>query len=135
MRRGNIAGRDRLTLQVLNPVKKPDGSVAPYWQDVMTITGKVIPLSAEVRLAFKQRDMDVTHKVRLEGTAPTWAPVSGPLSRDRGRLWPGLVRFVFLDAGGGSRVLLYQGSYSPGEAGRMLTITCREDAVEQQFPH
>jgi hypothetical protein len=132
--RGNITGQDRVTLQVLQQAKRPDGSVEPHWVDVLDLRAKVIPLSAEVRTEFQQRGMTVSHKLRLDA-APTWTPLKGAGSKDRGRLWPGLVRFAYVDRAGLTRVLTYQGSYDPMEAGRMLTVMAQEDTAEQQFPH
>lgn len=130
--RGSILQQQALTVQVNNPARNPDGGLKPNWQDVLATTGKVTPLSARVRVEFMQQGMTVSHKVRLEGW-PTWTPLAGKYCKDRGHLWPGIVRLKYADANGLVRVLTYQGSYSPAEAGRWTSIMCNEDTEEAQF--
>ena len=127
--RGNILGQQAITIQVLNPVASPSGSVDPQWVAVVNTTGKVTPLNASASLQFGQQALTISHKLRLD-ERPTWKPIN---TKDKGYLWPGLCRFLYTDASGQQRVLLYKGGYNPAEAGRWLTVTALEETWAQQY--
>jgi hypothetical protein len=130
--RGSILSQQTITIQVLNPVRSPSGSVDPQWVDaVVGVGAKITPLSAAASLQFQQQGVTVSHKVRFDGR-PTWTPIN---AKDKGFFWPGTTRFSYTDADGQVRILLYKGSYSPAEAGRWTTVVALEESWQDQFAH
>lgn len=131
MERGGLMRRHLITLQVLDPVRKPDGGVDPKWVDVLNLEGNVMPYQATTRARLSQEGQTITHTVRLRNE-PVWRPIN---RGDKGHPWPGLVRFVYRDSAGRYRVLLYQGGYDAAEAGQYWQMTATEESEHQQFPN